>query len=49
LNNVSLTGDDPERQSTLYTFEGLDYKNKEKTGDNLLVDFIDVGRRERIA
>ena len=48
LNSVSLTGDDAEnaRQSTLYTFEGTDYKKKED-GD-ILVDFIDIGpRRER--
>ncbi len=48
MNSVSLTGDDVEnaRQSTLYTFEGTDYKKKED-GD-VLVDFIDIGpRRER--
>lgn len=49
LNSVSLTGDEPEnaRQSTLYTFEGTDYKKKDE-GDNALADFIDIGpRRER--
>lgn len=47
MNNVSLTGDDPDaRASSLYTFEGLDYKKKE-AGENIITDFIDVGRRER--
>ena len=45
---MSLTGDEPEnaRQSTLYTFEGMDYK-KNQADDNI-ADFIDIGpRRER--
>lgn len=47
MNNVSLTGDDPDaRASSLYTFEGLDYKKKE-AGENIITEFIDVGRRER--
>lgn len=48
LNSVSLTGDEPEnaRQSTLYTFEGMDYKKNQ--GDEPVLDFIDIGpRRER--
>jgi SWI/SNF-related matrix-associated actin-dependent regulator of chromatin subfamily A member 5 len=51
LNNVSLTGDDPDaRQNSLYTFEGLDYKKKGAEAEpNFLNEFIDVGRRERIA
>lgn len=50
LNNVSLTGDEPDaKASSLYTFEGLDYKKKETVETNALADFIDVGRRERIA
>ena len=45
LNNVSLTGDDWDTQAntTLYTFEGHDYKRKQQTES----DFIDIGQRER--
>ena len=28
LNTVSLTGDDPERYQSLYTFEGQEYSRK---------------------
>lgn len=48
LNSVSLTGDEPgdARQSSLYTFEGQDYKKGKEEGGPL-IDFIDIGRRER--
>ena len=48
MNSVSLTGDEPQnnRQSNLYTFEGMDYKKKD--GEEPMLDFIDIGpRRER--
>lgn len=49
LNSVSLTGDEPEnaRQSTLYTFEGTDYKKtgKEDPDGLLMTELIDIGSR----
>jgi len=42
LNNVSLTGDDWEKQTDLYMFEGQDYKKK-NVATTQEIDFIDIG------
>jgi len=57
LNNVSLTGDDDNKQSNnLYTFEGQDYKSMkqqsgatgaDQAGTGGVLDFIDIGVREK--
>jgi hypothetical protein len=44
LNTVSLTGDDPERFQSLYTFEGQEYSRKLNTPG---LNFIDIGTRQR--